>query len=50
MIDYDEDIVKNDNPKLVFKKFARHIFLLVIAFLLLALPCYLIFWLILSSE
>ena len=50
MIDYDEDILKNDNPKLVLKKFARHIFLLLLGLLLLALPCYLIFSLILSGE
>ncbi len=49
MIEYDQEILKNTDGKVVLKKFARHIFLLLLGLLLLALPCYLIF-LLLSSE
>jgi hypothetical protein len=50
MIAYDDEIIANKNTKAVLKKLARHIFLLVVGFLLLATPCYLVFWLILSGE
>ena len=50
MIEFNDDIYEEYGIKGLLMLLARHILLLVIGVLLLALPCYLIFWVLLESE